>query len=167
MRGLSLFLLVLAFAFSSAGVSSAQAVRKVAILEVADKDDAVDAGTKLLLGIKLADAIASTNGYEALERVDMESILGEHNFHRSGLVDENQIAKLGEMTGANYVLVSEVAPIGNDKIVVAAKLIDVETTTLFRTANTVSGMDAESIENACTDVAAKLIGRKRGTVVRF
>lgn len=81
--------------------------KKVAILEVVDRDNAINYGVKLLLRTTLAKAITQTKGYEGYDRVDMGAIQGEQDFQRTGMVSDEQIRRLGEMTGAAYVLVAE------------------------------------------------------------
>lgn len=81
-------------------------VRKIAILEAVDKDGSVSYAIKLMLRSNLAKAIANKPGYEAYDRTDIDAIMGEQNFQRTGMVSDAQIKKLGEMTGAAYILVA-------------------------------------------------------------
>lgn len=76
-----------------------QPAKKVAILEVVDRDNVVNYGVKLLLRTSLAKAITQTAGYEGYDRVDMGAIQGEQDFQRTGIVSDAEIKKLGEMTG--------------------------------------------------------------------
>ena len=95
--------------------------KKVAILETVDKYDKVPYGVKLQLRSNLTYAISNTPGYEGVDRVDMSSIMGEHNFQRTGMVTQAQIKKLGEMTGAGSVLVAEAAIYDASHIIITAK----------------------------------------------
>ena len=88
------------------GVMSAQ-VKRVAILETVDKENKVTYANKLMLRTSLSKAITNTPGYEAYDRTDIDAIMGEQNFQRTGLVSNEQIKRLGEMTGVNYILVAE------------------------------------------------------------
>jgi len=75
---------------------SAQA-KKIAILETVDKEGSISYGIKLMLRSSLSYAITNTPGYEGYDRVDLESIVGEQTFQRTGMVSDEQIKKLGEM----------------------------------------------------------------------
>ena len=101
--------------------------KKVAILETVDKYDKVPYGVKLQLRSNLTYAISNTPGYEGVDRVDMSSIMGEHNFQRTGMVTQAQIKKLGEMTGAGSVLVAEAAIYDASHVIITAKILNVET----------------------------------------
>lgn len=146
-------------------------VKKVAILEVVDKADAVPYGVKLLLRTSLAQAIAVTPGFEGYDRVDMAAIQDEQDFQRTGLVSDDDIKRLGEMTGADYVLVAEVAKIDQVNIIITAKILNVETAKLEMTALEQSNTGAYEIEQNCRKLAIRLlnqtsINRNAGQVVK-
>lgn len=135
------------------------AVKKVAILEVVDKADAVPYGVKLLLRTSLAQAIAVTPGFEGYDRVDMAAIQDEQDFQRTGLVSDDDIKRLGEMTGADYVLVAEVAKIDQVNIIITAKILNVETAKLEMTALEQSNTGAYEIEQSCRKLAIRLLNQ--------
>ncbi len=140
--------------------------KKVAILETVDKYDKVPYGVKLQLRSNLTYAISNTPGYEGVDRVDMSSIMGEHNFQRTGMVTQAQIKKLGEMTGAGSVLVAEAAIYDASHIIITAKILNVETAGVENSAPAkVAGTDPESMEQACNDLAARLLGMGRNSNV--
>ncbi len=141
----------------------AQNAKKVAILETVDKENKVAYGVKLQLRSSLTYAISSTPGYEGYDRVDMSSILGEHNFQRTGYVSDAQIKKLGEMTGASSILVAEAAIYDASHIIVTAKILNVETASVENSAPPqIAGTDPEAMQNACNQLAAKLLGSSSG-----
>ncbi len=138
----------------------AQDVKKVAILDVIDKNNDVDDGLKFMLRENLSAAISNTSGYEAFNRTDISLIVEELNFQRTGLVSDQQIRKIGEITGTQYILVAEVGQIKNDKnnIILSAKLIDVETSKIVN--NTVPeyvSTDPTIFQLSCIDLASKLL----------
>lgn len=133
-------------------------VRKVAILETVDRENTVGYGVKLMVRSKLAYAVTATPGYEGYDRVDMAAILGEHNFQRTGMVSDSDIKKLGEMTGAAYILIAEVAKLDPAHLVITAKILDVETARLDRTADATSGISADELQTSCRELAVKLFG---------
>ena len=136
---------------------SEPSTKKVAILEVVDRDNTVNYGVKLLLRTALSKAITQTPGYEGYDRVDMSAIQGEQDFQRTGMVSDEQIKRLGEMTGAAYVLVAEVAQIDATTMIVTAKILDVETAKLDRTDYEQMGMDAQKMANGCRVMANRLL----------
>ena len=100
------FILFLLLLF--AGMVSAQ-VKRVAILETVDKEDKVSYTNELILRQSISKAITNTPGYEVYDRTDIDAIMSEHSFQRTGLVSNDQIKQLGQMTGAKYILVAEAA----------------------------------------------------------
>lgn len=140
---------------------SAQA-KKIAILETVDKEGSISYGIKLMLRSSLSYAITNTPGYEGYDRVDLESIVGEQTFQRTGMVSDEQIKKLGEMTGASYILVAEVARVDDTHIFITAKILNVETAKLESTANVQTLAEAKDIEAGCKRLAAMLLGTGSG-----
>lgn len=142
----------------------AQNTKKVAILETVDKEGNVPYGVRLQLRSSLTYAISSTSGYEGYDRVDMSSIMGEHNFQRTGMVSDAQIKKLGEMTGAGSILVAEAAVYDASHIIITAKIVSVETAGVEAAAPPkVSSTDPESMEKACIELAKRLLGKSGGS----
>lgn len=135
----------------------AQETKKVAILEVVDRQGNVSYANKLILRSSLAKAITNTPGYEAYDRTDMDAILGEQNFQRTGMVSNDQIKRLGEMTGAKYVLVAEAAVVDAATMYITAKLLDVETARTEKTDNQMMGNSAKEIQRGSQELAANLI----------
>lgn len=138
----------------------AQEIRRVAILEVVDKQGDVSYANKLILRSSLAKAITNTPGYEAYDRTDMDAIMGEQNFQRTGMVSNDQIKRLGEMTGAKYVLVAEAVLVDEQNMYITAKLLDVETARTEITDNQMMGTTAKEIQEGCQLLAANLIESK-------
>jgi len=135
--------------------------KKVAILETVDKEGNVPYGIKFQVRSSLTFAINHTTGYEGLDRVDMSSIAGEQNFQRTGLVSDEQIKRLGIMTGAQYVLIAEAALYDNQNIIIAAKMLDVETGGVTNSAPpSIANKDPEKMQAACINVAKILLGIK-------
>lgn len=139
----------------SAAVVSAETMR-VAILEPVDRENKVGYGTKLILRSNLSKAVTNTAGYEAYDRSDMDAIMGEQNFQRTGMVSEDQIKRLGEMTGAKYILVAEAAIIDANNMFITAKVLDVETARTIMTDNLMMGIDAQKMQAGCATLANRL-----------
>ena len=152
---------IIFFFLLTSGIASAQ-VKKVAILEVVDKTSRIEYSKKLMLRTSLSQAIAQTAGYEAYDRNDIDAIMSEHSFQRSGLVSNEQIKRLGEMTGASYILVAEAVHAGKGKLFVTAKLLDVETARTIITEHL--EIDSDHMQKGCEKLAAKMFPKRRTSV---
>lgn len=132
--------------------------KKIAILETVDKKGNVPYGICLQLRSNLTYAISSTPGYEGYDRVDMASIMGEHDFQRTGLVSDEQIRRLGEMTGCSSILVAEAAVYDASHIIITAKILGVETASVESSVPPIiSSTDPEKMQKACEEAASKLL----------
>ena len=140
--------------------------KKVAIMQIIDNENKVEYGVKLMLRSYLGLAITSTPGYIGLERVDVSAIMDEQDFQRTGMVNENQIKQLGEMTGADYILVAEAAMLNANNIFLTAKIINIESAQLENTANIQSPITNRELENNCRTLAGKLfmVDMETGTI---
>lgn len=138
----------------------AQTTKKVAILETVDKENNIRYGVRLMIRGNLSQAITNTPGYEGYDRVDMDQILGEHDFQRTGNVSDEQIKRLGEMTGAAYILVAEAAMVDESNVFIMAKILNVESARIEKVSNVQSGIDAEELQESCVQLAGSLFGLK-------
>ena len=141
----------------------AQEVKRVAILETVDKENKISYANKLILRASLSKAITQTEGYEAYDRTDVDAIMSEQDFQRTGLVSNDQIKRLGEMTGANYILVAEAAVVDANNMFITAKLLDVETARTIMTDNVMMATNPEAIQEGCIALAKKLFGNTEPT----
>lgn len=133
-------------------------VKKVAILETVDKEGNISYAYKLMLRSNLAKAISNAPGYEAYDRTDMDAIMGEQNFQRTGMVSNDQIKRLGEMTGASYILVAEAVKVDEQNMFITAKILNVETAKTEVTDNVLMAATSSDIQNGCESLANKLLG---------
>lgn len=140
------------------GVFFQGAYRKVAILEIVDRANEISKGIKFMIRSNLAKTITATPGYEGYDRVDISSIMHEHEFQRTGLVSDADIKRLGEMTGAQYILIAEVARISSEMLFLTAKILDVETAKIEKTANLQSGTSSTELQDASISLAKDLFG---------
>ena len=104
----------------------AMAQQKVAVLDVKVSGGNVTPMNKMLVRAAMENAVANTDGYIAINRTALDRIMEEHNFQRSGNVSDEEIQKLGQMAGANYVLALEAMEEGN-QIAVTANVLNIET----------------------------------------
>lgn len=160
MKRIFLVAMMIVVSLSFGKAQTGQPIKKVAILEVVDRDNSVNYGVKLLLRTSLAKAITQTPGYEGYDRVDMGAIQGEQDFQRTGMVSDEQIKRLGEMTGAAYVLVAEAAKLDANNVIVTAKVLDVETAKLERTDYEQMGIAAKEMADGCRAMSSRLFVAK-------
>lgn len=132
-------------------------IKRVAILETVDKEGTVSYMKLLQFRSNLTTAITNTEGYEGYDRADLDQIIGEQNFQRTGLVSDADIKKIGEFTGAQYVLIAEAA-IDGSNMFITAKIIDVETARILRNSNQLMGTSPAEMQKGSLDVAADLLG---------
>ena len=156
--------LLLAASLCLAAVS-AQANIRVAILPAVDKKNQVDEAYEVNILQYIATGITLVEGYSAYDRTNLESILDEQKFQRDGLVDPAQIRRIGEMTGASYVLIATMYlyPKDPDVIMVNVVIDDVETAEMVNSAMAnihISNLDVMGEE--CVNLARKLL-RVSGT----
>lgn len=106
----------------------------------------------------MARAIANTDGYEAYDRSDVDVIMSEQDFQRTGMVSDAEIRKLGELTGVSLILVTEGVLLDANKIFVTAKILNVETGRVDMTDNITMGMESGAMQQGCNTLASKLFG---------
>lgn len=140
--------------------------KRVAILNVVDRTGTLEYGVKLLVRGYMTDAVTNNPGYEGYDRVDISAIMNEQEFQRTGMVSDEQIKELGKMTGADYVLLLEMAKLDADNLVFTSKILEVESGHIFRS-GTMSGRNSQSEhEVTCQKLANKLLGGSTGSYSR-
>lgn len=148
-------LLIILFLLLSSLLANAQL--KVAILPATDKTGDVKYAVKMLLTGSLTTAISETEGYEAYDRIDLGAVLDEHTFQRTGMVSDNEIRKIGEMTGASYVLVTEASLMDETCLVATAKIVNVESARIENSAVAIINVDPRQMELDCRQLTNKLL----------
>jgi len=89
--------------------------------------------------------------FNMLERSQIESILQELKLNESGMVKTNEAKKIGEMAGADLVLVGTLAIKANDNgiksLIITSKIVDVESSEVMSIATTTCKTTEEIIKN--------------------
>lgn len=132
--------------------------RLCCVLEVVDREGKLSYIQKLILRSNMARAVANTYGYEAYDRTDIDMIMSEHDFQQTGLVREDEIRRLGEMTGVSLILVTEAVKADYNNLFVTAKILNVESAKVEISDNLSMGSGMENIERECKQLATKLFG---------
>lgn len=131
--------------------------KKVAILEVANIDGDLKNGDLLMILGTLTTAVTNMPEYKGYERTDIARILGEQDFQRTGMVNDTQIKRIGEMESCSYVLASAAARMTNGKLAITAKFLDVETAEVSQNATVQTTMT--DLEKGCLELVRKLFGQ--------
>lgn len=107
MKKLLLILSTLAVAFGA--VAKDRSV--VAVLDFTNDTQAAwwksDVGREL--GGMLANELVSTGAFKVVERQKLDSVLGEQDLGASGRVSKSSAAKMGKITGAQFLITGKVA----------------------------------------------------------
>ena len=140
------------------GLTASAQIKRIAILETIDKEDKVPYAIEVMVRSNLTKVISNTPGYEGYDRVNISQIMDEHDFERTGLVNEEQIRRLGEISGADYILVSEAVKFDESNIFVTAKILNVESAKTESSENALMGMTAQDIQHGCESLANRLLG---------
>lgn len=151
-----LILWLLLFVLCLPSTGQIELTKRIALLDVIDKDNTFAKGVKMLINSKLSFAITNIPGYECLERIDISSIMNEQEFQRTGLVDDSHIKQLGEMTSADYILVTEIAKLDEQQMIITSKILDVESAQMKNAADVLTTTNVDEMEKNCMELAKKL-----------
>lgn len=133
--------------------------KKVAVLDVTDIDGKLSTSQKLMLRTNLAQVVSNTDGFEAYDRANLDAIMAEHNFQRSGLADKNTIRELGKLAGVTYILLPEGAVADENNLYVTAQLLNVETGRIEFTASELVSISAVGMKKGCETLANKIFDK--------
>lgn len=160
---IKLFMFIMAVFFVVPVFGQGVKTKRVAILDAVDKEDKVPYHLELSVRAILTVAITDTPGYEGYDRVDLASIIGEHDFQRTGLVSDDDIKELGRMTGADFILISELAMQDANHVTIMSKILDVETSKVENSSYVSSSISQDELEKSCRKLASKLLGSRPGS----
>jgi hypothetical protein len=140
--------------------------KKVAILEPLVGGGAVTQIEKSIVLAALEAAITETPGYKAFTRTDVNQITKELSFQQSGMVNSEQRKKIGQLSGASLICVSQLT--AGENIHIKSSLVDVETGEIVNVASRLMEKDEKAIYAGCQTLAATMLGgRKAGNSSPF
>lgn len=136
--------------------------KKVALLEprVGEGSSAISGLEKAMIRGELRKAIVNHTGYEAFTRTDVDQMMQEQGFQRTGMVEDSQVKRLGEMCGADYICVSTLNK-SNSEFYIEAYLINVETAAISNPASQFGELVDGKLSNmlpVCQALAQELLG---------
>lgn len=132
-------------------------VKKVALLEPMAMSKNVTTMQKEIIRAALEEAITSVEGYEAFTRTDIDAITSEMKFQQSGMVSDEQIKRMGAMSGADLICLTQVTLEEGD-FFIKCSLIEVESGKIVRTANQLmKSTPRTEMQLGCIQLSQKLI----------
>ncbi len=152
------FLLILLSVLSLTAVAN----ETIALLEprVGEGSDPVTPMEKSMIRGELRKAIVKFPGYDAITRTDIDQMMKEQNFQRTGMVSEDQIKKLSEMDAADYICVSTLSK-SKTEFYLEAYLIHLESGRMLSPASKYGELSDGKLTNmfpACQELARELLG---------
>ena len=144
------------------GFSIYATAQKIALLEPREGDGStqISGMEKAMLRGELRKAIVNHTGFEAFTRADIDQLMKEQDFQRTGNVSEADIHKMGEMSGADYICVSTLNK-SEDEFYLEAYLINIETGAISNPASQYGELINGKLANmlpVCQALAQELLG---------
>ncbi len=153
--------LLLIFLSVSSFMVSAQN-QKIALIEPREGEGstAISGMEKAMVRGELRKAIVNHTGFEAFTRADIDQLMKEQDFQRTGNVSESDIHRMGEMSGADYLCISTLNK-SSDEFYLEAYLINVETGAISNPASQYGELVNGKLANMlpiCQALAQELLG---------
>lgn len=136
--------------------------KKIALIEprIGEGSTAVTGMEKAMVRGELRKAIVNIDGFEAVTRADIDQMMKEQQFQRTGMVSNDQIKKLGIMSGADYICVSTLTKSATE-FYLEAYLIHLESGSMSNPASQYGELVDGKLANmypACQALAKELLG---------
>ena len=158
MKKTLLLLALLAFI----ATATAQETLKVAVWETKCEDGSITPFQSVMVRGGMEASVANVPGFSGYDRAAFDAIVKEHNFQRSGAVNDNDIRRLGEMAGVDYIIVPEAMASNNDFYIIV-KMLNVESGQYGAAYEELCTTSSADIKKACARLAARLFGIAYGT----
>lgn len=114
---------------------------------------------------ELRKAFGWQSNFQVLTRTDVDQMLKELGFQQSGMVDDNQRKKVGEMTGAQYICVSTITKDGT-QLYIESYLVNVETGQMTNPATQYANVENNNygtLQEPCNELAREMLGELGGS----
>jgi len=135
----------------------------IAVLDFEGKGVSQDDAS--ILTDRLRNELFKTGSYNVLERAMMDDILKEQGFQQTGCATSECAVEVGNMLGVQQMIGGSIGKLG-DMYTVSARVIDVETGEVLKSANYDTG---NSISNLLTigmaNIASQLVGIKKSDFI--
>ncbi len=114
---------------------------------------------KAMIRGELIKQLSRHPNYAAFSRTEIDQIMSEQNFQRTGMVNDASIKKIGELQGVDFIAVSKITKEGNT-FYLEAYLVNIESGQ-FHSPATEYGVLSGGYENmlkACAGLAQAMVG---------
>ena len=143
-------------------LSAMAADRRVAVLQPAGN---VSNDIKEIVRELISSAIVNAAGYTVLERQLLDDVLKEQRIQIGGLITDNEILKIGELSGANYVFVTSVTPLDRNYFI-SVKLVDAQTAKIEKQSTDQTQSGTSDLIGVVQTLASGIVGAI-GSIGRF
>ena len=137
--------------------STLSAQKKVAVWETKCSDGSITSMQKIIIRGAMETTVSNAPDYIGYDRTAFDAIVKEHEFQRSGAVKDEDIKRMGEMAGVQYIIVPE-AQADGDFVYIIVKMLDVETGEYGSVYDQMCGNNAQEIKKTCAKLGAKVVG---------
>jgi hypothetical protein len=152
--------------FVSAALSLAQPAKlNIAVQELAGKG--IDASSAGIISDRLRSEFINTGVFRVMERGEMENILKEQGFQKSGACDEAScLVEVGQLLGVERMVAGSIGKVG-DFFTISLRMINVATGEILFTVNVdYKGSIEEVISRVTGDAALKLARSAGGEIAK-
>lgn len=145
--------------------SFAQEKKTIALLEprVGSGSTEVNGVEKAMLRGELRKAIAAFEDFEAITRTDIDRMMEEFDFQNSGLVNDEQRKRIGQMSGADYICVSTLTK-SHEEFYLETYLIDMTSGKIINPASQYGIIENGRLTNllsVCQTLSKELLGKNK------
>lgn len=145
--------------------SFAQEKKTIALLEslVGSGSTEVNGVEKAMLRGELRKAIAAFEDFEAITRTDIDRMMEEFDFQNSGLVNDEQRKRIGQMSGADYICVSIITK-SHEEFYLETYLIDMTSGKIINPASQYGIIENGRLTNllsVCQTLSKELLGKNK------
>ena len=138
--------------------------QKIVLIEprAGEGSTAISGMEKAMVRGELRKAIVNHTGFEAFTRADIDQLMKEQDFQRTGNVSEEDIHRMGEMSGADYLCISTLNK-SDSEFYLEAYLINVETGAISNPASQYGELVNGKLANmlpVCQELAQELLGKR-------
>ncbi len=115
---------------------------------------------KAMIRGELIKQLSRHPNYAAFSRMDIDQIMSEQNFQRTGMVNDASIKKIGELQGVDFIAVSKITKEGNT-FYLEAYLVNIESGQFHSPATEYGVLSGgyENMLNACAGLAQAMVGQ--------
>lgn len=131
--------------------------KKVAVLNPICRDNSVNFFYQQIVRAAMESAVTTTDEYVAFDRTAFDKVIEEHNFERSGAVEDSQIRQMGVYAGVDLVLITEVSAY-EGYMSVLVKILNIETGESSRGLSELMEQTPPIVQSSCENLAKKLFG---------